>query len=140
MIAAMTVAIAVAKLPMQPHFSKEFELPLIYPPQFILAWTRLRYFTTNPLQNQSLKLQVFGMAEKISDVHLFHNPHRFNAYSAHPHQQINHTLFIIRKPIGIELFDNCGVFRFLLFVAFENPLQRGVGAETIFTRLGRDAA
>ena len=76
----------------------------------------------------------------VSLRHLFHDPHRLHADRTHAPQQLNHGLFILREPIRIELLRNRRVFGLLLFVAFENPLQRGICPQPIFPRLRRDAA
>ncbi len=60
---------------------------------------------------------------------LLHELHRLYTDRGHTHQQVDHLFLVIGKAIGIELLRNGEVFGFLLFVAFENPFQRRIGAK-----------
>ena len=58
----------------------------------------------------------------------------------HPAQQVDHLLLVIGKAVGVELLADGRVFGRALLVAFQHPFQRGVGAQPIVPRFGRDAA
>ena len=84
--------------------------------------------------------QITAPRNDTLDWHLFDNFHRIDRDGTDAAQEVDNGFFVIGEFVGVEFLGDGGVFGFLFFVAFEDPLEGGVGAEAIFPGGGRNTA